>query len=126
MLMLSVTASAYEYPYLIIQKTDGKTAYIETESATFDITSSQLVITDDAGTQAFNLSALDIMYYSTEKPTVTAIDEVGNTDADSVELVSINGVSYGKYPNLATAVKALGTGVYVVKAGSKIFKIAVK
>ena len=126
MLMLSVTASAYDYPYLVFQKADGKKAYVETESATFDITSSQLVVTDNAGTQAFDLSSLEIMYFSTEKPTITAIDEVGNTGDDSVEMVGITGVSYGKYPNLATAIKSLGSGVYVVKAGSKTYKTLVK
>lgn len=126
MLMLSVTASAYDYPYLIIQKVDGESTYVETESATFDLTSSQLVVTDDEGSHAFDLSTLEVMYFATEKPTVTAIDKVGNTDAESVELVGISGISYGKYPNLATAVKSLGTGVYIVKEGSKTYKIAVK
>jgi len=124
MVMISMTANAYEYPYLILQTVGGSTVDVETATASFEITETQLIITDDGGEHAFDLSSLDFMYFSTQASAITNIDSINeNTE---VEIFGITGISYGKFSSTSDAVKTLDSGVYVVKSSSKTFKIAVR
>ncbi len=121
--MASVSTYAYEYPYLIIQKNDGNTVDIETASATLEFAGSHLVVADVNGTQSYDLTSLNVMYFSTESSSITATELDGVGD---VELYSVSGVSCGKFPDIAAAVKALDAGIYLVKGKSRTIKIAVR
>jgi len=66
MVVASLSAWAYDYPYLVFQTTDGTTYAVSVESLTLDVSGDQLVVTNDDGTLSFPLSELSKMYFSTE------------------------------------------------------------
>jgi len=75
MVVVSLSAWAYDYPYLVFQTTDGTTYAVSVESLTLDVSNDQLIVTNDEGTQSFTLSELSKMYFSTEATVTTAQSE---------------------------------------------------
>jgi hypothetical protein len=89
-----LTAHAYEYPYLVLQTTDGTVTAVGVESLTLTVSDGTLTVTNSEGTTAFTLTDLSKMYFST---TSTGIDNalrlVNNTvgTSSSVSGTETNG-----------------------------------
>ena len=122
--VVTLTAQAYDYPYLVFQTTDGTVTAVAVESLSITISDGNLVVTNGDGTKTFSLSTLSKMYFSTDG--TTDIDSAQTSDTTEVEVVAASGVSLGTFASLDEARKALKQGVYVVKLKEKTFKISVK
>ena len=122
--LATLTAQAYDYPYLVFQTTDGTVTAVAVEALNITSSNGNLVVTNNDGTKTFPLSTLSKMYFSTDG--TTDIDSAQTSDTTEVEVVAASGVSLGKFASLDEARKALKQGVYVVKLKEKTFKISVK
>lgn len=122
--LATLTAQAYDYPYLVFQTTDGTMTAVAVESLNITSSNGNLVVTNNDGTKTFPLSTLSKMYFSTDG--TTDIDSAQTSDTTEVEVVAASGVSLGKFVSFDEARKALKQGVYVVKSKEKTFKISVK
>lgn len=120
----TLTAQAYDYPYLVFQTTDGTVTAVAVESLSITVSDGNLVATNGDGTKTFPLSTLSKMYFSTDG--TTDIDGAQTSDTTEVEVVAASGVSLGKFASLDEARRVLKQGVYVVKSKGKNFKISVK
>lgn len=115
-------AASYEFPYLTFVTNSGETT-LSVEALTISISESNLIVTNESGTQTFALQDLTKMYFSSS---ITGVNSVITQEDGEVEVFALNGVSMGKYANTNTAIEALKSGVYVLKANGKTIKIAVK
>lgn len=122
--LATLTAQAYDYPYLVFQTTDGTVTAVAVEALNITSSNGNLVVTNNDGTKTFPLSTLSKMYFSTDG--TTDIDSAQTSDTTEVEVVAASGVSLGKFASFDEARKALEQGVYVVKSKGKTFKISVK
>lgn len=122
----SLTANAYDYPYLAFEKSDGTVTTVAVESLTMTVSGGQLVATNGDGSLSFTLSELSKMYFSS---TPTGISDVAAAGEEEVEVFSVSGMSLGKYATASDATRACKTmkqGIYVLKSKSNVLKIAVK
>lgn len=117
-----LSAQADEYPYLIFQTTDGSRTPVEVESLTIQIVDGNLV----AGGKTFCLTSLSKMFFATTPDATSGIEDLRSAENGTVEVYSLNGVSLGSYNNVSEAKQSLQRGIYVIKSGSKTFKVAVK
>ncbi len=120
----SVQADEYQYPYLVLQTSDGSSKALSVESLTLTVSDGQLIATNSAGTQTFTLSELSSMRFSESATAVTEIEV--ETAEETVEVFSLAGVAMGSYDNLQSAEQALPAGIYIVKSNQKTSKIALK
>ena len=112
-------ADDYTYPYLVFETADGtKTSVVVTEM-TITIADGQLSV----GGQTFSLSDLSKMYFST---TTTGIANVNVDDNSFVDVYDLNGRKVLSNSQLSILNSQLPKGIYIVKSGSKTYKIAVK
>ena len=122
LLMIGTCASYaddYTYPYLVFETADGtKTSVVVTEM-TITIADGQLSV----GGQTFSLSDLSKMYFST---TTTGIANVNVDDNSFVDVYDLNGRKVLSNSQLSILNSQLSKGIYIVKSGSKTYKIAVK
>ena len=124
MLVCAVMAQAADYPYLVFTNTAGTTTALTVSNMTLTVNGSELTVTNAEGTQAFTLTDLASMQFSTTD-TVTAMENVldGN---QPLQVFSIHGTSLGTYNSLVQAAQQLGTGVYVISNGINAQTIVVK
>lgn len=122
--LATLTAQAYDYPYLVFQTTDGTVTAVAVEALSITSSNGNLVVTNNDGTKTFPLSTLSKMYFSTDG--TTDIDSAQTSDTTEVEVAASSGVYLGKFASFDEARKALKQGVYVVKSKEKTFKISVK
>ncbi len=121
----TLAVSAYDYPYLTFQTSSGTETSVSVESLKMTISDGALVVTNADGETQFTLSDLSKMYFS-ESPTSVAVTAADDVQAEEVEVLSMAGISLGKYANATEARKAMKSGVYVLKSKSQTIKIAVK
>lgn len=119
----SLTARAYDYPYLVFQTTSGAVYSMAVESLTITINGSELVATNSEETQTFALTELSKMFFS---ESTTGVEEVFNSDSGEVAVYAVTGAYIGNYSNASDAVKALQPGIYLLKTKSNTIKIAVR
>ncbi len=91
---------------------------------TLTVNGSELTVTNAEGTQAFTLTDLASMQFSTDGST-SAIEQVLEADLP-VEAFSVAGVHLGSFGSLREAVRVLPTGAYVIKQGGKSQTIVVR
>lgn len=118
----TLSAQADDYPYLIFETTDGSRTPVEVESLTIQIVDGNLV----AGGKTFSLTSLSKMFFATTADATSGIKDLRSADSGAVEVYSLNGMSLGNYNNVSEAKQSLQRGIYVIKSGSKTFKVAVK
>jgi hypothetical protein len=118
----TLSAQADEYPYLIFETTDGSRTPVEVESLTIQIVDGNLV----ADGKTFSLTSLSKMFFATTPDATSGIEDLRSADSGAVEVYSLNGMSLGSYNNVSEAKQSLQRGIYVIKSGSKTFKVAVK
>ncbi len=114
---------AGDYKYLVMQTTSGELTFLSTEQLTMTIEDGQLTAKSTAAGQAFTLSDLDRMYFSTTANSISNATIPHNAEG---EIFTATGARIGKYKNLTTACKTLKKGIYIVKTKSSTHKIIVK
>ena len=122
LLMIGTCASYaddYTYPYLVFETADGTKTSVAVTDGTITIADGQLTM----GGQTFSLSDLSKMYFST---TTTGIANVNVDDNSFVDVYDLNGRKVLSNSQLSILNSQLSKGIYIVKSGSKTYKIAVK
>jgi len=122
LLMIGTCASYaddYTYPYLVFETADGTKTSVAVTEMTITIANGQLSV----GGQTFSLSDLSKMYFST---TTTGIANVNVDDNSFVDVYDLNGRKVLSNSQLSILNSQLSKGIYIVKSGSKTYKIAVK
>ncbi len=118
------SASAYDYPYLVFQNSDFTETAVSVESLTLIISGSQIIATNNDGSQSFTLSDLNKMEFST---TTTEVSDADAEESDPhVEIYNLTGIHLGGFDNIDSATASLQRGIYIVKGVSETYKIAVK
>ncbi len=112
------------YAYLTLETSDGTTQSVALSSLTLAISDGRLVLTNTAGTQTFALTELSKMYFTTNN--TTGLKATTFAEDTPVEIHSLTGIQMGTYDNISQARTALESGIYVVKAMGRTYKIAVK
>jgi hypothetical protein len=120
--MGTLSTYADDYPYLIFETTDGSRTPVEVESLTIQIVDGNLV----ADGKTFSLTSLSKMFFANTPDATSGIEDLRSADSGAVEVYSLNGMSLGSYNNVSEAKQSLQRGIYVIKSGSKTFKVAVK
>ena len=122
LLMIGTCASYaddYTYPYLVFETADGTKTSVAVTDGTITIADGQLTM----GGQTFSLSDLSKMYFST---TTTGIANVNVDDNSFVDVYDLNGRKVLSNSQFSILNSQLSKGIYIVKSGSKTYKIAVK
>ena len=122
LLMIGTCASYaddYTYPYLVFETADGTKTSVAVTDGTITIADGQLTM----GGQTFSLSDLSKMYFST---TTTGIANVNVDDNSFVDVYDLNGRKVLSNSQLSILNSQLPKGIYIVKSGSKTYKIAIK
>lgn len=118
------SASAYDYPYLVFQNSDFTETAVSVESLTLIISGSQIIATNNDGSQSFTLSDLNKMEFST---TTTEVSDADAEESDPhVEIYNLTGIHLGGFDNIDSATASLQRGIYIVKGVSETYKIAVR
>ena len=125
MLLTGLSASAYDYPYLAFQTSDGKVQTVSVESLTLTIADGVLKATNGAGSKTFTISDLSKMYFSTDQSGTTGIKQVA-TSEKTVKVYSLSGMQLGSYQSVAEAHTALKSGLYVIVEDGKSYKMNLK
>ena len=109
----TLSISADNYTYLTFETTDGAKISVPAKSLTMTVTGATL----KAGEQAFTLSNLSKMYFTTSDET-TGISEIRWKEEEVMEIYDLNGRKVSK--------KEARNGVYVIRTKNGIFKIVVR
>lgn len=120
----AVIAQAADYPYLVFTNTAGTTTSLSVSNMTLTVNGSELTVTNSDGTQAFTLTDLAAMQFSTDG-NVAAVENVLDGEK-AVEVYSVTGVGLGSFSNLHEAAGVLPTGAYVIKQGNNTQTIVLK
>ncbi len=118
LVVASLSAKAYDYPYLVLETSDGTTTAFSVESLTLTVKDGTLVVTSSSGTKSFDPSTLSKMYFSTDGTTdgIQNLDEaVQSGDAQVYDL-------QGRKVSLGQMMR----GIYVIKTQNSTRKVAVK
>ncbi len=125
LLMTGMTASAYDYPYLIFKTSSGTVETVSVESLSLSISDGKLVATNSDGSVSLTLSDLSKMYFSKTSEGTTDIQTV-ETTVDKVQVYTLTGMSVGTFESLSQARSSLKNGIYVVKTNGKSYKLNMK
>ncbi len=125
MLMTGMSASAYDYPYLAFQTSDGAIQTVSVESLSLSISDGKLVATNGSGSVEFELTNLSTMYFTETENIVDGIKQVETTTGE-VQVFTLAGVSMGTFESLSQVRSTLKNGVYVVKSNGKSYKMNIK
>lgn len=117
-------AQAADYPYLVFTNTVGTQTALTVSNMTLTVKGSKLTVTNAEGTQAFTLTDLAAMQFSTDG-NVAAVENVLDGEK-AVEVYSVTGVSLGSYGSLYEAAGVLPMGAYVIKQGGKSQTVVVR
>lgn len=124
LLLAALSTQAADYKSLVFETASGTTA-VDLSSLVLTVENGTLVAKNSATSQTFTLTDLSKMYFSNEES--TGISSVEASDADAaVEVIDIAGREVGSFASLAEAKSTLRQGIYVVRQGSRTFKIVVK
>lgn len=122
LLAIAGIASAYDYPYLTIVTADGQSKSLAAEGLTLNVADGRLTAANTDGTVAFTLTDLAKMYFSTADAGVQLVID----ETEEVDVYNLYGVRLGRYTALSAARRALASGIYIVKSGSRTQKIIVE
>lgn len=120
----AVGAKAYDYPYLVFQKTDGSIQSVSVEALTLTVEDGRIVVRNSEENTAFALTELSKMYFSSISTGITETD--GDETSGIVDVYSVSGVKVGSFSSLEQARCSLGSGMYIIKTKTKTQKIAIR
>ncbi len=116
-LLGTLTAQAADYPYLILELTDGSKASV---SVTSDVILAFSGTTLTVGSESFTLTNLSKMYFSTSDETsVTGISTLDTTDDN--EIVAIYDLKGNKISR-----EQMRRGVYIIKTKKGTSKVTIR
>jgi len=118
LLLVGLSVHAYDYPYLIIETSDGSTTTISVESLSLAVSGSSLVATTGSSSQSFTLSDLSKMYFSADSGT-------SGIEAAEAQSIDENEVIYDMNGRQVTR-QQMRRGIYVIKSKNGIRKLNVK
>lgn len=117
-------AEDYAYPYLTFKTTSGVETSVSVESLVMTVSNGQLVIQNSDKNTSFDIVDLDKMYFSSIDAGIASIS--ADNANDGVEIYSLTGITMGKFSGMDAAQTSLAPGIYIVRNGNKITKLAVK
>jgi len=120
---LSVHA-AWEYPLLRFYKDDGSVEHLASESLKLTFTDGFVTVSNNETSVTFTSGELKAMRFV--RSTAGAAEITGTPVAGSVEVFSTTGLSVGSFDSIEHALSSLTPGIYIVKQGDNIYKIATK
>lgn len=106
---------------LVFETSDGQKVSMDAQSIVMNITNGNLSVTNAESTQSFPLSALTKMYFSNSSAGIDGIS-IDNITGD-VEVYTTDGASAGSFDSVESAKKTLSPGYYLIKQGTKTFKV---
>lgn len=116
---------AYEYEYLVFQKSDGTQVAFDVNALEITFEGETLAVTNSVTSESLDINTLVSMYFSNDK--TTAIKDVPETNGrETVEAYSATGVFLGIYPSAEMARNAVGHGVFVFKMKGSTVKFVRK
>jgi len=120
-IVLSISAQAYDYPYLAFQTTSGTTTTVEVESLEITIESGQITVKNSDDTVSFNLTELSKMYFSTtdvsgEATGIHEMESLSSTTENEIYDLQGNKVSQNN----------MRPGVYIIKMNNGTRKVNLK
>jgi len=111
----SLSAQAYDYPYLAFQTSDGSVTTVSVESLSITISDGQLVATNGDGSKSFTLSDLSKMYFSTESTAISSVETETNVEVSIYDLTGRK-----------VSPQEMQRGVYILKTSIGTRKVTVK
>lgn len=123
--VLTMSAHAYDYPYLTFQNSDGTQTSVSVESLSITVNDGNLVCTNSDGTTNISIAELSKMFFSTDG-TPTGISAVSTKTSGDVEIYTLTGISLGKFQSLSQAKDNLNSGIYLIKSDTGTSKIAIR
>lgn len=120
----ALTASAYDYPYLLFTCADGTQKALNVDRLTLDIVDGKLVLANSLETHQIPLAELARMNFVSDLQGVDRLESDASEQA--VEVFTLSGVSLGSFADSEAARRALGSGIYIVKQGPRVAKLAVR
>ena len=124
LLMIGTCASYaddYTYPYLVFETAGGAKTSVAVTDGTITIADGQLTI----GGQTFALSDLSKMYFSTTTTGIANVHDSVNAN-ECADVYDLNGRKVLSNSQLSILNSQLSKGIYIVKSGSKTYKVAIK
>ena len=118
MMVGTLVAQAYDYPYLTFEKANGTKTSVSTDGLTIDLSSATLT----AGGQTFSLADLSKMYFSTLNETAIAEVEASNDSDTNCRIFDLQGREISR--------DQMKQGVYIIKVqgenSSRVLKVNIK
>lgn len=118
MMVGTLVAQAYDYPYLTFEKANGTKTSVSTDGLTIDLSSATLT----AGGQTFSLADLSKMYFSTLNETAIAEVEASNDSDTNCRIFDLQGREVSR--------DQMKQGVYIIKVqgenSSRVLKVNIK
>jgi hypothetical protein len=126
MLFIALSASADNFSYLAFKSSDGTVQTVSVASLTLTFSNGVVTATNSEGSKTFTLADLSMMYFSVDQEGTNSIESVFRNVEGQVTVYSLTGVKMGSYASIAEARGALKSGIYVVSAGGKSYKMNLK
>ena len=118
-------AHAYDYGYLVFQKSDGTQVAFDVNALEITVEGETLAVTNSVTSESLDINTLVSMCFS--KDNTTAIKDVQETSGrETVEVYSATGVFLGTYPSAEMARNAVSHGVFVFKMKGSTVKFVRK
>lgn len=118
MMVGTLVAQAYDYPYLTFEKANGTKTSVSTDGLTIDLSSATLT----AGGQTFSLADLSKMYFSTLNETAIAEVEASDVSDTNCRIFDLQGREVSR--------DQMKQGVYIIKVqgenSSRVLKVNIK
>lgn len=123
--LATLVVKAYDYPYLIFQKTDSTLTAMDATGLSMQVSGTTLQVTNAAGTQSFALSELSRMYFGvTDTATDLRGQAASGTEWTAMDVYTLSGEYVGRFETIRDA--SLPAGVYVINKGKESIKMVVK
>lgn len=125
-LAIAATATADDYEYLTIRKTDGSVVSLKSANLMMSFENGKFTAISASVNTSISLTDLASMYFSSTDE-ATGIEDIPVADAKGkLEAFSTQGISYGTFDNIEALKKALPEGIYIIKSNGKTYKTAVR
>lgn len=124
-LLGSLGAGAYDYPYLTLQKTDGTEVTLSVEQLQLTFADGKLTATNSDGSQSIALTELSKMFFTSQSAGIDDLSATDNSD-QTVDVYTIDGKAIGTFDTMAKAKESLRPGLYIMKSTGRTIKMTVK
>lgn len=114
---------ADDYSYLLIEGSDGSQTTVTAVGTVITFADGKMTVHSDGKETTFSLSDMGKMYFTN----ATGVKTLSlNQLSGEVDIYTTSGIHMGKYSSVSEARTQLGSGIYIVKAQDKTYKMTVK